>query len=161
MMPDSSRRRFAIWTLAALAAAAVVGGGSAGAQQLQLQINPRRVTFNSADPDTTPVVTAQPIVITYRVRNNGNGPWRLTVLAEGDLVDGPSIIDIGHVTWTAMPAPPFQNGTLSKTVEQVLASGNGEVNPAADGSVVFQLANSWNYTTGQYTQTVVFTLSAP
>ena len=83
------------------------------------------------------------------------------MLAEGDLVDGTAAIDIGNVRWTATPAPPFQNGTLSKTVEQVLASGSGDVNPAADGSIVFQLANSWNYTSGQYTQTVVFTLSAP
>jgi hypothetical protein len=159
MTPLARPRRLAIWTLGVLAA--VVSAAPAGAQQLQLQINPRKVTFNSADPDTTPVVVAQPIVVSYRVRKNGNGPWRLTVLAEGDLVDGTAAIDIGHVRWTATPAPPFQNGTLSKTVEQVLASGSGDVNPAADGSIVFQLANSWNYTSGQYTQTVVFTLSAP
>ncbi len=161
MMPCSSGRRVAVWSLAALTAAALLGDGSAWAQQLSLQINPKRATFNSADPDTMPIVTAQPIVVTYRVRGNGNGPWRITLLAEGDLVDGPTTIDISNVTWTATPAPPFQNGTLSKTVEQVLASGSGDVNPAAQASVVFQLANSWNYATGQYTQTVVFTLSAP
>jgi hypothetical protein len=161
MMPCPSRRRVAVWSLAVLAAAALLGDGSAWAQQLTLQINPKRATFNSADPDTVPVVTAQPIIVTYRVRNNGNGPWRITLLAEGDLVDGLSTIDISHVTWAATPAPPFQGGTLSKTVEQVLASGTGGVNPAKQASVVFQLANSWNYSTGQYTQTIVFTLSAP
>jgi len=159
MTPLARPRRLAVWTLGVLAAAA--WAAPAHAQQLQLRINPKRVTFNSADPDTTPVVIAQPIVVNYRVRKNGNAPWRLSVLAEGDLVDGTSIIDISNVSWTATPAPPFQNGTLSKTVEQVLASGNGNVDPANDGSVVFQLANSWNYTSGQYTQTVVFTLSAP
>ena len=97
----------------------------------------------------------------YRVRNNGGNPWRLTVLAQGDLIDGAATVDISHVSWTATPAPPFQNGTLSKTVEQVLASGTGDVNPAQDGSVVFQLANSWTYSSGSYSQSVVFTLVAP
>ena len=70
-------------------------------------------------------------------------------------------VDITNVSWTATPAPPFQNGTLSKTVAQRMASGTGVVNPATNGSVTFRLANSWNYTAGLYTQTVTFTLSAP
>jgi hypothetical protein len=57
--------------------------------------------------------------------------------------------------------PPFQNGTLSKTVAQRLAGGIGNLNPTATGQIAFRLANSWNYTAGLYTQTIVFTLSAP
>ena len=74
---------------------------------------------------------------------------------------GAARIDISNVTWVATPAPPFQNGTLSKTVAQRVASGTGNVNPARTGSVTFKLANSWTYSTGNYTQTVLFTLSAP
>jgi len=159
--PSRTSRGVRRWLAAAVAVAALAPAADAAAQQLQLQINPRRVTFDSADPDTTPVVYAQPIVVTYRVRNNGNNPWRLTVLAQGDLIDGAATVDISSVSWTATPAPPFQNGTLSKTVEQVLASGTGDVNPAQDGSVVFQLANSWTYSSGAYSQSVVFTLVAP
>jgi hypothetical protein len=50
---------------------------------------------------------------------------------------------------------------MSKTVAQRLASGTGQVNPTRQGQVTFRLANSWNYTAGLYTQTVVFTLTAP
>jgi hypothetical protein len=46
-------------------------------------------------------------------------------------------------------------------VAQVVASGSGTVNPAASGSLTFQLKNSWSYSTGTYTQTLVFTLAAP
>jgi hypothetical protein len=89
------------------------------------------------------------------------GPWTMTVLAGGDLISGASTVDISNVTWVATPAPPFQNGTLNKTVAQTIASGTGNVNPVATASITFQLANSWTYNTGTYTQTVLFTLSAP
>ena len=79
----------------------------------------------------------------------------------GDLISGLSTVDIANVNWIATPAPPFQNGTLSKTVAQRLAAGVGNLNPTATGQITFRLANSWNYTAGLYTQTIVFTLSAP
>jgi hypothetical protein len=50
---------------------------------------------------------------------------------------------------------------MSKVAAQTLASGTGNLNPAVSGSVVFRLANSWNYSAGIYSQTLVFTLSAP
>lgn len=132
----------------------------AAAQKLDLTITPGVITFPSSDPDTMPLVAAAPVQVTYRVRQN-SGPWTLTVLAGGDLNSGGSTVDISNVTWIATPAPPFQNGTLTKTVAQTLASGNGNVNPAANGSVTFRVANSWTYDAGTYTQTVTFTLSAP
>ena len=107
-----------------------------------------------------PVVAAAPVIVTVRVRQN-SGPWTLTVLAGGDLIAGSATVDITNVSWTATPAPPFQNGTLSKTVAQTLAAGTGNVNPAENGSVTFRSANSWNYSAGNYTQTLVFTLSSP
>jgi hypothetical protein len=42
-----------------------------------------------------------------------------------------------------------------------MASGINNLNPATNGSVIFRLANAWTYTAGTYTQTIVFTLSAP
>ena len=146
-----------VLTMAAPAAAQGRGGGS---PQLDLSISPLSVSFASADPDTSPFVTAAPVVITVRVRQN-SGPWTLTVLAGGDLIAGSAAVDITNVSWTATPAPPYQNGTLSKTVAQRLATGTGTVNPAQNGSVTFRLVNSWTYSAGIYTQTVVFTLSAP
>ena len=147
-------RALVVLTFAALPA-------PAAAQQLNLTVTPGVITFPSSDPDVVPIVAAAPTQVTYRVRQNAGLPWSLTVLAGGDLNSGGSTVDISNVTWVATPAPPFQNGTLSKTVAQTLASGNGNVNPTQIGSVTFRVANSWIYDAGTYTQTVLFTLSAP
>jgi hypothetical protein len=147
-------------TIALPALAIAQGRGGGTAPQLDLSITPASITFASADPDVSPSIAAAPVVIAVRVRQN-TGSWSLTVLAGGDLIAGPSTVDITNVTWTATPAPPYQNGTLSKTVAQRVATGTGNVNPAQNGSVTFRLANSWLYSAGTYTQTLVFTLSAP
>ncbi len=143
-----------------VALAVAVLPAPADAQKLDLTVTPGVITFPSQDPDTMPLVAAAPVTVSYRIRQN-SGPWTLTVLAGGDLNSGASTVDIANVTWVATPAPPFQNGTLSKTVAQTLASGNGNANPVRTGSVTFLVANSWTYSAGTYTQTVVFTLSAP
>jgi hypothetical protein len=141
-------------------AAVLLCAVDAHAQKLDLSVSPTVITFASADPETTPSILAPPIVVSARVRQvKGNSPWLLTVLANGDLISGTQTVDITNVTWAATPAPPFQNGTLSKTVAQQVAAGTG--NLTKDGSLTFRLANSWNYAAGTYTQTIVFTLSAP
>ena len=148
--------RPAIWAVLGL----LLVPATVQAQRLTLTLSPRIVTFPSSDPDTTPIVAAAPVQVTCRVQQNNQGNWLLTVRANGDLIAGGASVDISNVTWVATPAP-FQNGTLSDNVEQTLASGSGNLNPASTGSITFRLANSWNYTAGNYTQTVVFTLSAP
>jgi hypothetical protein len=144
-----------------LIAVLVIPPTDAAAQRLDLSLSSAVITFPSSDPDAVPLISASPVQVTYRVRQNNNAPWSLTVLAAGDLISGPSRVDISSVTWVATPAPPFQNGTLSKTVAQRVASGTGNVNPDTLGSITFRLANSWTYSTGTYTQTILFTLSAP
>lgn len=145
---------------AAIVTAALALPAPATAQRLELAILPLVVTFPSSDPDTVPVIDGTPVQITYRVRQN-SGPWSLTVLAGGDLISGPATVDISNVTWIATPSPPFQNGTLNKTVAQRVASGVGNVVQPATGSLTFRLANAWTFSTGTYTQTVLFTLTAP
>jgi hypothetical protein len=149
-----------ILAAAATGASAQRGGGPPQPQRLDLALTSTVVTFPPSDPDMAPVVDSPPITITYRVRGY-DGPWQITVLASGDLNAGSATVDISNVSWVATPAPPFRNGTLSKTVAQVVASGNGTVNPAASGSLTFQLKNSWAYSTGTYTQTLAFTLTTP
>ena len=150
-------------TIGALAIAAGVlaaAPGTAYAQRFDLSLSPTVVSFPPSDPDAFPVVTSAPVTISYRVRQH-NAPWQITVLASGDLNAGGATVDISNVSWVATPAPPFRSGTLSKTVAQVVASGAGNVNPTASGSLTFRLTNAWTYSTGTYTQTLVFTLSAP
>jgi len=91
------------------------------------------------------------------VRTTNTATWSLTVLANGDLVSGGDTITIGNVTWTAT-GTGFVDGTVSKTTAQTLASGAGNVNRTGQQS--YFLANSWNYKTGAYSQTVVYTLIA-
>jgi len=162
MTSQNARRRGGCGRLilAGLAAWALLGG-SAAAQRVNLQVNPNSITFPTADPDVAPVVQAQPLIIRYQIRNNDTGGWRLTVLAAGDLIAGPSVIDIGNISWTASPTPPFQAGTLSQTVEQTVASGFGNVQQPQTGTLTFQLSNLWTYAVGVYSQSILFTLSAP
>lgn len=155
----------AVRRLIVAAAFVMIAMGAAPARaavKLTLSVTPSSITFPSADPDVSPTVTSAPVVVSYRVQGARRGEtWQITVLASGDLISGPDKVDIPNVTWTATPAPPFQNGTLSKTIAQRMASGTGNQNPTKTGSVIFRLANSWNYTAGTYTQTLVFTLSSP
>lgn len=128
-----------------------------------LIVAPQTITFPSSDPDTVPVVSAPPVQVTYLVVGGGRGrgnTWNISVRANGDLIAGPAQIPISNITWAATPNPPFRDGTLSSTVAQTLASGSGPIT-LSRGSVTFRLANSWDYTAGNYTQTVVFTLSSP
>jgi hypothetical protein len=145
-----------------LAALVTLVPSAAAAQRATVTLTPKVVMFPSSDPDTVPIVVAAPVQLTYRIQGGGKNPvWTLTVLADGDLLDGSASVDITNVTWVATPAPPFQNGTLSQTVAQAVASGTGQVNPEQIASITFRLANSWLYSAGNYTQTVVFTLSVP
>jgi hypothetical protein len=155
----------AVRTASMLVIAALSLAAPAAAQttpRLELSVSPQFVSFTLGDPDLNPIVSAAPITVSYRIRGlTGRATWQLTVLASGDLVSGPSTVDISNVTWVAAPAPPFQNGTLNRTVAQVVAGGSGSENPTQVGSFTFRMNNSWNYDSGIYTQTIVFTLSTP
>ena len=135
--------------------------GAASAQRLDLAVVPGAIVIPTGDPDVVPVVSSAPANIEYRIRQNGNDPWLLTVLAAGDLVSGASTIAISEVTWLATPSPPFLNGTLSSSVAQTVAAGTGSVPRPSIGSITFRLTNSWTYDAGIYTQSLVFTLSTP
>jgi hypothetical protein len=144
--------------------AALIGAATptlAEAQRLDLSITPTNVVFATADPDTVPVISSTVVQISYRIQQNNFQPWMLSVLAGGDLVSGSATVDISNISWVASPSPPFQNGVMSKTVAQRVASGTGNVANPSQGQITFRLANSWNYVPGLYTQTVVFTLTAP
>lgn len=158
------RIRFIAAAAATVVLGLVVQTAPAVAQnpRIELSVSPQFINFTLGDPDVAPVVPAAPITVSYRLRGlQGKALWQLTVLAAGDLVSGTSTVDISNVTWVATPAPPFRNGTLNRTVAQVVATGSGTENPTQVGSLTFRLNNSWTYDSGIYTQTIVFTLSTP
>jgi len=151
----------AVLALAACALGLMFAPEAAAQPTLRLTIVPATITFAAADPDTTPSIAAPNVTVSYRVRNNVTGNWLISLLASGDLTAGAATIPITNVTWTASPTPPFQAGTLSRTLAQTLASGSGNVQNTTTGTVVFRLANSWTYNVGTYSTSVVFTLTAP
>lgn len=157
----ASRAHRARRRLVPLMAALLAPCAAAHAQRLDLSVTPTTIAFPSSSPDVAPVLLSVPVEVTYRVQQNLQRPWTLTLLALGDLSSGTSTIEIANVSWVATPAPPFQNGTLSRTVAQRLAAGTGNVTPAAYGQITFRLPNAWTYDAGVYTQVVTFTLSAP
>jgi len=144
-----------------LAVAVPGSAATARAQRLDLSISPGVIAIPTADPDVMPAVSSAPVAVNYRIRQNNRQAWLLTVQANGDLESGASTIDIAAVSWTATPSPPFQNGTLSKSMAQTVASGTGNVAAPSTGAITFTLANSWTYDAGLYSQTLVFTLSTP
>jgi hypothetical protein len=147
---------------AGLTALALLGAAMpAAAQRLDLSVTPASIVIPSGDPDSVPVVSSAPVTIEYRVRQNDKNPWVLTVVASGDLVSGASSIAVSAVSWVATPSPPFQNGTLSSSIAQTVAGGAGSVPRPTIGSIIFRLTNSWTYDAGIYTQSLIFTLSAP
>jgi hypothetical protein len=158
MVPATSARPAAFAIVALLTA---VFAFPARAQLLNLSISPTTITFPNSDPDTVPIVSSAVVQVTYRIRQNNNNPWVLSVLANGHLVAGSATVDISNVSWVATPSPPFQSGVLSRTVAQRVAGGIGNQANASQGQITFRLANSWNYVAGLYTQTIIFTLAAP
>jgi hypothetical protein len=156
VIPWCARARIAIRVLTLCAVAT-----PAAAQRLDLSVNPAVIVIQAGDPDAVPIATSAPVTVNYRVRQNNKQMWLLTVQANGDLDSGGSTIDISAVGWSAAPSPPFQNGTLSKTVAQTVATGLGNVASPSTGTITLRLTNSWLYDAGIYTQVLVFTLSTP
>ncbi|MDH7499979.1 MAG: hypothetical protein QHH30_06285 [candidate division NC10 bacterium] len=130
------------------------------AVKVELGLSRGAINFPDADPDTTPSIPAaeNPVLVTVKVSGNAGGDWRLTALASGDLVFGSHTIPISNVSWTAQPLP-FIDGKLDKATPQVMASGTGNAN--STGSLRLFFKNSWSYSTGNYSQVIIFTLSAP
>jgi hypothetical protein len=149
--------------LSVLAALAIVlvFAPRAAAQTLTFSVTQASISFADADPDTTPSIASANVTVNYKVTGNAAGAWRITILSGTDLTSGGSTIPISNVTWTATPAPPFQAGTMSRTVQQTMASGTGNVSTTRTGTVVFRLANSWSYNVGTYAATFTLTMTAP
>ena len=138
--------------------------------------------FPSANPNTTPVVAgAAPVTATIFIVNPQRESITLTVQADGaNLVSGGDTIPVGNITWDAVSAtwvhsiPPRNAATwgadagpraLTTGAVTVITGNDGRANTTTDtvtGTVThnFTFQNSWLYTTGSYTQTLTWTVTA-
>jgi hypothetical protein len=160
-------------TLPILLLGPLLTGVSAGAQQqvtatlnanlpplVRLSLSTNTITFPDADPDRVLSIPSSPpsVTITAKARASIGSTVTLTIEATDDLRSGLDTIPVSTVSWTAT-GPGFVSGTLSRTGPQVLATWGGSGTRSGDQSFAF--ANRWNYATGIYTVTIVYTLSAP
>ncbi len=125
-------------------------------------LNPTAISFANANPDAVPSIPANsPVAVTAYVTTKSYNTATLTALAQGDLISGSNSIAISNVTWTASGSG-FSGGTMSKSAPQSVAQWQGSSPPSGyQGILSFSLRNSWSYATGNYTQRVTFTLTAP
>jgi hypothetical protein len=126
----------------------------------KLTINPTTINFPDADPDLVDPIPAieNSVSVQSRVRTSDTTMSTLTCASDGDLISGGDMIDITNVTWTSTGAG-YIDGTMDDAVEQLAGSWSGPGTFA--GTFDYFLANSWDYATGNYSQTVVYTLVAP
>jgi hypothetical protein len=125
----------------------------------KLTLGVAAVNFADADPDTIPSIAAteNPVSVTVKAQTGGSSAVTLTVQANGDLDSGTDTIDITNVAWTATGAG-FVAGTMDTSAQSAGSwTGPGQRN----GTFSYFLANSWDYPAGSYSQTVVYTLTAP
>lgn len=143
---------------AATAGATVTVSATVNAKA-KLTVGSGSVTFNDADPDVTPLLTATGAVsLDVKARTGSASSVTLTVQSGGDLTNLSSdTIPIASLTWTAT-GTNFVAGTMGTTAVS-LGSWTGGGN--FSGSQTYKLLNSWSYTTGTYTATITYTLTAP
>ena len=124
----------------------------------KLTLGAASVTFNDADPDVTPLLSATAALsVDVKARTAAASTVSLTVQAGADLDNGSATIPINNLTWTAS-GTNFVAGTMGTTAS-TLASYSGGGN--FSGSQTYRLVNSWGYATGTYTATITYTLTAP
>lgn len=128
---------------------------------ISLTIDSTSINFANSSPTTRSKVQATPNTVTVTASANidTSTTATLTVRAGGDLVSGGNTIPIGNVSWTAA-GDGFVSGPTALANTPVTA-GSWQGPDQHVGTFSFFLANSWSYATGNYSQTVTYTLSAP
>ncbi len=153
--------KLAIATVASLVLTGALAT-EASAQLHQISLAPASFSFPSADPDVSPIVSSPQLTITYKVAGNPNNGWSMTIQATDLTSAAGDTIPASNVTWVASPAPPFiANGTLSTTAQRLAGDPNTHAAGSQTGFITFSLRNLWTYKAGNYTQTIIFTVSSP
>ena len=136
----------------------VLGPATALAGSISLTLT-GSVVFADASPDLFPTLGPSTVTLEVKAVGRRNMPWTLSLMANSDFQSGPDIIPIAVVSWTALPSPPYQGGTLSTVVPRLIASGLTHEHDVI--TFDFYMQNSWSYNAGNYSSTATITLSAP
>jgi hypothetical protein len=140
------------------------------------------LTFPSANPNTTPIINGTaPVTATIFIVNPRRESITLMVQANGpNLVSGTDTIPVGNVVWNVTSAtwvhsrPPTNAAywnpeqgpqPLTTSPVTIITGNDGRAPSGVDtvtGTVIhaFTLQNSWLYSTGSYTQTLLWTVTA-
>jgi len=129
------------------------------AAKATLTLGVAAINFPDADPDSVPSIDANenPVDVSVKAHTGSASPVSLSVQANGDLQSGGDTIAITNVSWTATGAGYVPGAMDTVAVPAGSWTGSGKY----DGTFSYVLANSWDYAVGNYTQTVVYTLTAP
>lgn len=141
-----------------IAAAAIWGPAPRAAAQLpgiNLSVTPQTLSFNLKGG--LPIgVAAQPL--TVRVTALGRRPWRLTVVALGNLMSPEGAqIPAQQVSWQGSPGGVFTSGALVPGQPVLLGQGQG----SKEGVLRFVLNNRWEYAAGHYSLRLLFNVTSP
>jgi len=154
---DRGGQRCAIG-LILIAAAAIWGSAPWAAAQLPgvgFSVTPQTLSFNIKGGLQ---LVAAPQAITVRVQALGHRPWRLTVVAMGDLVSAEGDqIPIQQVSWQGSPGGVFTGGAFTPGQPVLLAQGQG----SKEGVLRFILKNRWEYAAGRYRIRLLFNITSP
>jgi hypothetical protein len=163
------RRELAVIAVCVLLAATATGAASlprtatatATVNALaKLTLSGAPLAFAGADPDTVPNIPASggPLTITAKCRTTLGSTVLLSVIASSDLRSGLDVIPVSQLSWTGAGAG-FASGTMSTSASQTV--GTWTSSGSWIGTQTYALVNSWSYSTGTYTTTLTYTLSAP
>ena len=167
MSVAASRLSSGLLLIAALAVAAPAAAQSATSTFsanlggiAKLSLSSTTLSFPDADPDTVPLIPAAggAITITAKARAGIAATVTLTVVAGDDLRSGLDTIPASALTWTAAGAG-FVSGTVSQATPQVVGSWTGS--GIRTGTQTYRFENSWNYRTGTYSVSLLYTLVSP
>lgn len=126
----------------------------------RLSLSANSLSFPDADPDLVPQVPSAggPITITTKARAQSDGLVTLTVQADDDLRSGVNVLPVSLISW-AGSGPGFVSGTLTRGQPQLVGSWVGS--GVRVGTLTFRFENRWTHSSGIYTVTLTYTLSAP
>lgn len=135
---------------------------------------PTALNFQAGTPGAEPTVAASSAIraYVYIAQPQGSVSWTLAVQSQGQRIEaGNHSIPVASVGWTSTGAVILGNGTvtanasastLAATATATAHGLQGTANPfVALVTCSFFFFDSWNYTGDSYSQTVMFTLTAP